>query len=206
MESAIALIFLERQGSKMAAKTGRRFVKEFQGALMLHKLYKDPGILSETLEEYKSIFKNSTKKKLMETNTVLPIDLNELGKGSMHSNLGIEITEITSDIIRGIMPVDQRTCQPFGILHGGASMVLAETLGSYGSYSLVDRSLFNCVGLEINANHVRSVTSGYVYGKATIVHKGRTTHIWTIEIVNEYGKLVCTGRITIAIIAKSEKQ
>ncbi len=142
----------------------------------------------------------------MNANTISPIELNEFGKGSMHSNLGIEITEITSETILGRMPVDQRTCQPFGILHGGASMVLAETLGSYGSYSLVDRTLFNCVGLEINGNHVRSVTSGYVYGKATIVHKGRTTHIWTTEIVNEQGKLVCTGRITIAIIAKNEKQ
>lgn len=118
----------------------------------------------------------------------------------MNAHLGIEFTEITADSISAKMPVDHRTRQPFGILHGGASVVLAETLGSTGAGLVVDPLKFRCVGLEINANHIRSVKEGYVVGTAKPVHLGKSTHVWAIEIKNEEGKLVCTSRITMAIL------
>lgn len=131
--------------------------------------------------------------------------LNTFANNSMIAHLGIEITALGEDYISGKMPVDHRTIQPFGILHGGASMVLAETLGSYGSYALIDKNLFYCVGLEINANHIRSVKSGYVFGHAVLLHLGRKTHVWKIDVSNEAGKLVCTGRFTVAVLKKDEK-
>ena len=99
------------------------------------------------------------------------------------------------------MPVDHRTHQPFGILHGGASVVLAETLGSIASYlCLKDPTKEQAVGLEINANHIRSVKEGFVYGKVTPIHIGRSTHIWEIRITNQENKLVCVSRLTVAIV------
>jgi len=118
----------------------------------------------------------------------------------MNAHIGIEFTEIGEDYLAAKMPVDHRTRQPFGILHGGASVVLAETLGSTGAGLVVDPLKFRCVGLEINANHIRSVREGFVYGTAKPIHIGKSTHVWSIEIKNEEGKLVCISRITMAIL------
>jgi 1,4-dihydroxy-2-naphthoyl-CoA hydrolase len=129
-------------------------------------------------------------------------DLNKLGENTIGSHIGIIFTEIGKDYLSGKMPVDQRTKQPYGILHGGASVVLAETLGSMASAMCVDQNKFITVGLEINANHVRSVSDGYVYGKAQLIHLGKKTHIWDIRIVNEKEELTCISRITIAVLEK----
>ena len=117
-------------------------------------------------------------------------------------HIGIELTEITENSISGKMPVDSRTKQPAGILHGGASVVLAESLGSVASVLVVDPEKQTCVGLEINANHIRPVSKGWVYGTATPIHIGGKTHIWEIKINNEQGKLVCISRLTCAVLPK----
>jgi 1,4-dihydroxy-2-naphthoyl-CoA hydrolase len=135
----------------------------------------------------------------------LPIDLEKLNQRMLNTigeTLGIEVTEVGEDYISGKMPVDHRTKQPFGILHGGASVVLAESLGSIGSMLCVDLEVEHCVGLGINANHVRSASSGYVYGKASVVHIGKKTHIWDIRITNEDDELVCISRLTVAVLKK----
>jgi 1,4-dihydroxy-2-naphthoyl-CoA hydrolase len=114
--------------------------------------------------------------------------------------LGIEFVEIGDDFVRGRVPVDERTRQPYGLLHGGVSVVLAETLGSVGAaYSCPPDH--RAVGLEINANHLRGVTEGWVTGTARPVHRGRTTHVWQIELVDEQGRPTCVSRITMAILA-----
>jgi 1,4-dihydroxy-2-naphthoyl-CoA hydrolase len=118
---------------------------------------------------------------------------------NMSEYLGIEITEIGDDYLAGKMPVDHRTVQPFGILHGGASCVLAETLGSIAGQLCVDNGKQIVVGLDINANHIRAVRSGYVYGKASPLHVGRSTQVWEIKIVNESQQLVCISRLTLAV-------
>ncbi len=100
------------------------------------------------------------------------------------------------------MPVDERTKQPYGLLHGGASCALAETVGSVASAMVVDHSKFLCVGIEINANHVRSAKEGWVFGKATPLHIGSSTHVWDIRITNEDDQLVCVSRLTVAIIKR----
>ena len=128
----------------------------------------------------------------------------ELAKNTIHDALGIEVTEIGDNYICGKMPVDSRTVQPYGILHGGASVVLAESLGSIGSHYVVDNSIYAAVGLDINANHLRPVRSGFVYGKATPIHLGRKNHVWDIEISNERNKLVCKSRLTMAIVKLTE--
>ena len=123
-------------------------------------------------------------------------------ENSIVTLLGIEWVEMGKDYLIARMPVDARTHQPFGILHGGASVVLAETLGSTAAWlCLDDPTKQKVVGLEINANHIRAVASGWVYGKATPLHIGRTTQVWEIKITNEEGKLVCISRITMAIIS-----
>lgn len=118
----------------------------------------------------------------------------------MAEHLGMEFTEVGEDFIKGCMPVDTRTRQPYGLLHGGASAALAETLGSLGAAFVVDRSKYNTVGLEINANHVRGVREGYVTGIARPLHIGKTTQVWEIRITDERDKLVCVSRLTVAII------
>jgi 1,4-dihydroxy-2-naphthoyl-CoA hydrolase len=128
----------------------------------------------------------------------------ELGKNTIHDSLGIEITEVGEDYIAGKMPVDKRTVQPYGILHGGASVVLAESLGSIASHYVVDTNKYVTVGLDINANHLRPVRSGFVYGKATPIHLGRKNHVWNIDITNDRDKLICKARLTIAVIKKEE--
>jgi 1,4-dihydroxy-2-naphthoyl-CoA hydrolase len=125
---------------------------------------------------------------------------NEKGTDTLNANLGIEITEMTENSLKGRMPVDERTKQPAGVLHGGASVAFAETLASWAAISSVDRSRFHCVGMEINANHVRPVSSGWVYGEATPLALGRRTHVWEIKIVNDEGKLVCVARCTMAVL------
>ena len=129
----------------------------------------------------------------------------ELNKNSIVGHIGIEFLEATDEYVTARMPVDERTHQPFGILHGGASVVLAESLGSVASVlRLADPTTQQAVGLEINANHIRSVRSGWVYGKCTPIHIGRTTHVWDIRITDEQERLVCISRLTIAVItAKS---
>jgi 1,4-dihydroxy-2-naphthoyl-CoA hydrolase len=125
----------------------------------------------------------------------------ELHQHSIVGHLGIEFLEATDTYLTARMPVDERTHQPFGILHGGASVVLAESLGSTASVMrLKDPLTQRAVGLEINANHIRSVSSGWVYGKCTPIHIGRSTHVWDIRITDEQDRLVCVSRLTIAII------
>ena len=126
------------------------------------------------------------------------------GVDTMSHFLGIEWTEIGDNFIKAKMPVDQRTKQPYGLLHGGASCVLAETIGSVASAMVIDETRFQCVGLEINANHVHSATSGYVYGVAMPLHLGKSTHVWDIRIYNENEKMVCVSRLTVAIIEKRD--
>tara|TARA_Y100001949_G_C15891202_1_gene288230 strand:- start:216 stop:638 length:423 start_codon:yes stop_codon:yes gene_type:complete len=133
----------------------------------------------------------------------LSIDaLNDLGKGNLSSHLGIEFIEIGKDYLVAKMPVDHRTIQPFGLLHGGASVALAETLGSVAATLTLDNSKQAAVGLDINANHIRSARDGFVYGKTTPIHVGKRTHVWEIRIENEEKQLISICRITMAIIDK----
>ena len=131
-------------------------------------------------------------------------DLATLGKGTMGEYVGIEFTELGENYIKATMPVDHRTKQPYGLLHGGASCVLAETVGSMASAMVVDHSKFVCVGLEINANHVRSAREGRVTGVASPLHLGSNTHVWDIKIYDEVQKLVCISRLTVAVIPRKE--
>ena len=116
------------------------------------------------------------------------------------SHLGIEFVEVGDDFLRARVPVDERTRQPFGLLHGGVSVVLAETLGSVGAYHASPEG-HRGVGLDINANHLRAATSGWVTGTARPVHIGRTTQVWQIDMVNDAGEMTCVSRITMAILA-----
>jgi 1,4-dihydroxy-2-naphthoyl-CoA hydrolase len=118
----------------------------------------------------------------------------------MAGHIGIEFTELGPDFIRARMPVDDRTRQLHGILHGGASVALAETLGSIGAFLVIDSDRQNCVGQEINANHVRAVRSGFVVGTARPLHIGRRSHVWEMRIVDEQERLVCVSRITMSIL------
>lgn len=127
-----------------------------------------------------------------------------LGHNTMGDHLGIEFLELGENYLKAKMPVDHRTRQPYGLLHGGASCALAETLGSIASALVIDASKFICVGLEINANHIRSVRSGFVTGIATPIHIGSTTHVWDIKINDEESKLVCISRLTVAILQKRD--
>lgn len=133
-----------------------------------------------------------------------PVDLDRLNgwsRNTMMETLGIRFTEVGDDWLRGTMPVDHRTHQPFGLLHGGASVVLAETLGSSAALLTLDVEKEVAVGLDINANHIRGVTSGMVIGTAKAAHLGRSTQVWEIRIEDEAGKLVCLSRLTMAVIA-----
>ncbi|SDG05770.1 hotdog fold thioesterase [Dyella sp. 333MFSha] len=132
-----------------------------------------------------------------------PIDLarvNGWSRGTMMETLDIRFTDFGDDWLRGTMPVDHRTQQPFGLLHGGASVVLAETLGSSAALLTLDVEKEVAVGLDINANHIRGVRGGIVTGTAKALHLGRTTQVWEIRIEEEQGKLVCLSRLTMAVI------
>ena len=125
--------------------------------------------------------------------------LNRINANTAASQLGIEFVGIGEDFLSARVPVDERTRQPYGLLHGGVSVVLAETLGSMGA-ALASPDGYRAVGLDINANHLRAATSGWVTGTARPVHIGRTTHVWQIELRNEAGELTCISRITMAIL------
>ena len=127
--------------------------------------------------------------------------LEGLRNANMGEHLGLELIEVGADYLKGRMPVDTRTTQPFGILHGGASCVLSETLGSVAAWMTIDPDAYRAVGLEINANHIRAVTEGHVIGTCTALHTGRRTQVWQTDITEEAtGKRVCISRLTVAII------
>lgn len=126
--------------------------------------------------------------------------LNAASASTMMETLDIRFTAVGDDWLQGTMPVDHRTHQPYGLLHGGASVVLAETLGSSAAMLTLDPQKELAVGLEINANHVRGIRSGNVTGTARMLHLGRSTQVWEIRIENEQGALVCVSRITMAVV------
>ena len=126
--------------------------------------------------------------------------LNAMSRNTLMEHLGIEILEVGDDYIKASMPVDHRTHQIYGLLHGGASVALAETLGSMGAHLCIDTGKHACVGLEINANHLRPVRRGRVIGVARPIRLGRTTHVWEIQISNTKNHLSCISRLTLAII------
>lgn len=127
--------------------------------------------------------------------------LQGLRNANMGAHIGLDLIEVGDDYLKGRMPVDHRTTQPFGILHGGASCVLSETLGSVAAWMTIDPEAYRAVGLEINANHIRAVTDGSVIGICTPMHVGRRTQVWQTDIIEEAtGKRVCISRLTVAII------
>jgi len=131
---------------------------------------------------------------------ISPAILAHISQNTAVQHLGIEFTEVGDDYLVGRVPVDHRTRQPFGLLHGGVSVVLAETLGSCGAGFTIPEG-YNAVGLDINANHLKGVKSGWVTGVAKPVHIGRSTHVWQIDMRNEAGELTCVSRITMAILS-----
>ncbi|PIQ19995.1 MAG: thioesterase, partial [Cytophagales bacterium CG18_big_fil_WC_8_21_14_2_50_42_9] len=133
----------------------------------------------------------------MALNEISLAKINAFCRNTLAETLGMEFTDFGDKYICGKMPVDRRTHQPMGILHGGASVALAETLGSVGAALQVDLEKKTCVGLEINANHVKSVRSGFVHGRATALHLGRKTQVWEIKITDDDGALVCISRLTV---------
>jgi 1,4-dihydroxy-2-naphthoyl-CoA hydrolase len=135
------------------------------------------------------------------------IDLNAVnkrGEQTMSEHLGIEFTEVGEDYLSARMPVDHRTKQPLGIMHGGASCVLGETVGSTAAQFCVDMNKFYCVGLDINTNHIRAMREGYVYATAKAFHLGKSTQVWGIEIKDDEGKLVSVTRLTMAVLQKKD--
>jgi 1,4-dihydroxy-2-naphthoyl-CoA hydrolase len=131
------------------------------------------------------------------TQQIQPLCENTLG-----GHLGIEFTDIGDNYLKARMPVDDRTRQPYGLLHGGASAALAETLGSVASALVIDQRQYDCVGLEINANHIRGVKDGFVFGTVLPLHIGGLTHVWEIRIIDSQEKLVCVSRLTVAVLKK----
>ena len=132
-------------------------------------------------------------------------EVNDRSKGTMVSALGIEITDFGDKHISGKMPVDNRTKQPFGLLHGGASAAFAETLGSIGAGSQVNLEQYSVVGIELSSSHLKAVKNGWVYGKATPIRIGRTIQVWDINIKNDNDEAVCKSRLTLAIIKKNDR-
>lgn len=130
-------------------------------------------------------------------------EINALNEGTLGEHMSITFTEIGDDYIKASMPVDNRTKQPFGLLHGGASVALAETIGSVASWCAVNRDLFIGVGIEINANHVKAVTAGIVTGVCTPIHVSGKNHVWDIKIYNEQNDLCCVSRFTCTVVAKN---
>ena len=129
-------------------------------------------------------------------------ELNQRGQNTMSEFLGIQFIEVGDDFLTATMPVNERTKQPIGILHGGANVVLAETVASTAANAVVDFNQFYCVGLEINANHLRSIKEGIVTAITSPIHLGRTTQVWQINIFNEAGKQTCVSRMTAAVITR----
>jgi len=129
-------------------------------------------------------------------------DLNALSENTLIAHLGIKYTEVGDDFIKAVMPVDHRTQQPFGVLHGGASAVLSETIGSLAGYLSVDEDKI-CVGVELNASHLRSVAEGMVTGIAKVVRIGRSLQVWQIDITDQADRLICSSRLTVSVIDKT---
>lgn len=129
--------------------------------------------------------------------------INRLSKNTMAEQIGIEFTAIGEDYMEATMPVDKRTHQPFGLLHGGASVALAETMGSVAATCCIDSTKQFCVGLEINANHLKGAKEGFVKGITKPIHIGKKTQVWEIRIHNQKGELVCISRITMAVLEKN---
>jgi uncharacterized protein (TIGR00369 family) len=146
---------------------------------------------------------NATPSRLFQRGTTLA-ELNALSRDTAIQQLGIVFTELGPDFVRGTMPVDARTLQPYGLLHGGASMLLAETLGSSAGNLCVSADAL-CVGIEINANHVAAVREGIVTGTARALHVGRSTQVWEIRIEDEGGRLVCISRLTLAVVQRRQR-
>ena len=136
--------------------------------------------------------------------TITLSTIKDFGLDAMSGLLGMEWVEIGEDFLKLRMPVNERTTQAYGILHGGASCAIAETIGSIGSALVINREKFACVGLEINVNHIRSATSGFVTAFCKPLHLGKTTHVWDIKIFDDFEKLVCISRLTVAIIDKDK--
>jgi 1,4-dihydroxy-2-naphthoyl-CoA hydrolase len=128
--------------------------------------------------------------------------LNQFGINTMNELIGIRFTEVGENYLKAVMPVDNRTRQAYGLLHGGASVTLAETLGSVASIMVVDPEQYYCVGVEVNANHVRSAKDGIVTGTATPLHLGLSSHVWEIKIIDKNDKLICAGRLTVYVKKK----
>ena len=131
--------------------------------------------------------------------------ISDRSKDTMVSALGIEITDLGDEYIPGKMPVDERTKQPFGLLHGGASAAFAETLGSIGAGNQVNLEQYSVVGIELNSSHLKAVKSGWVYGRAMPIRIGRTIQVWDINITNEKDEAVCKSRLTLAVIKKNDR-
>ena len=132
-----------------------------------------------------------------------PQDLNIRGENTLAEFLGIEFTDVGENSLTAIMPATQRIKQPLGIVHGGANVVLAETVASTAANAVIDLDKYYCVGLEINANHIRSVREGIITAKTYPIHIGRTTQVWQIDLYNEAGKQTCVSRMTASVIARS---
>ncbi|MEO5998533.1 MAG: hotdog fold thioesterase [Chitinophagaceae bacterium] len=132
-------------------------------------------------------------------------DLVPLGKSTMAEHLGMEWVEVGDNFLKARMPVDHRTRQPYGLLHGGASVALAETIGSVAAAMVSDFNKYYCVGLEINANHIRGVKDGFVTGVGTPIHLGSSTQVWEIKIYSDAGKLVCVSRLTVAVLKRKDE-
>ncbi len=131
--------------------------------------------------------------------------LNQLAANTMNDLIGIKFTEVGENYVKATMPVDQRTRQAYGLLHGGASATLAETVGSVASVMVVDPELYFCVGVEINANHLRSVKDGFVTATAIPLHLGMSSHVWDIKIIDKNEKLICVSRLTVYVKKKKIK-
>ena len=132
--------------------------------------------------------------------------ITDFNKNTLATSIGLELTDVGEDYVCGKIPVDQRTMQPFGLLHGGASVALAETLGSIAANRQVDSKKEMVVGIAINANHLCSVTEGWVYGKALPIKIGKRIQVWEIRITNESDKVVCISRLTLAVIKRKAKE
>jgi len=130
-------------------------------------------------------------------------EINGMGKGTIHEPLGIRFTEIGEDYVVATMPVDHRTFQPMGLLHGGANVLLAESLGSIGALMIIDPTKQFPVGLEVNANHIKAVRGGSVTGTARPIHLGKSTQVWETRVLDDKGRLVCVSRLTLAILDKA---
>jgi 1,4-dihydroxy-2-naphthoyl-CoA hydrolase len=132
-------------------------------------------------------------------------DINNRSKNTAAMHLGIKFTEFGSDYLVATLPITEKVIQPLGLLHGGISVALAETVASSAANYCVDQNYYYCVGLEINANHIKAVTSGFISAKASPIHIGRSTHVWQIEIKNDLDKICCISRITMAVISRHKK-